>query len=100
MPSYTVTITDEQQLALEYDTEQRNSMPMPVPPGESQPPPLTPQEVLQQSVAQHLDMVARSVQSVIAPLEQMLLNASPEGREGLIAGLERTSLQNYLRGLA
>lgn len=97
MPSYTVNITDEQQLALEYDTEQRNSMPSPVPPGSPQPPPLTPQDVLQQSVAQHLDMLGHSVQSVIAPLEQMLLNASPEGREGLIAGLERKSLQNFLR---
>jgi hypothetical protein len=97
MTRYTITLTAEQQLALEYETERRNRIPVPVGPDAPQPPPLMPQDVLQQRVAQDLDMLGLEPQRVLAPLVAMLTVVEEGARTALIAALEQPSLQNYLR---
>jgi hypothetical protein len=96
MKDYTVTLNETQELALEYDTERRATMPMPVMPGDPQPPALTPPEVLQLMVTQHLDALTMQVQGVVDPLVQMARSMTPEHRTALMAALPRTSLVKYM----
>lgn len=96
MTDYTVTLHETQVLALEYETERRATLPMPVMPGDPQPSPLTPPQVLQLMVTQHLDMLTLQVQGVVDPLVQMARSMTPEHRAALMAALPRTSLVKYL----
>jgi hypothetical protein len=97
VPSYAITLTAEQQLALEFETERRNRLPQPVGPDAPQPPPLTPQDVLQQRVTADLDILGLEPQRMLEPIVQMLTVVEPGARAALIAALEQSSLQGYLR---
>lgn len=96
LAEYTVSLNETQVLALEYETERRGAMRMPVPPGEPQPTPLTSPEVLQMMVTMHLDALGMQVQAVVDPLVSMARSMTPEHRAALMAALPRTSLVKYM----
>lgn len=96
MKEYTVILNETQELALEYETERKATLPMPGMPGTPQPPALAPPEVLQQMVSMHLDALTMQVQGVVDPLVQMAKDMTPEHRTAMMAALPRTSLVKYL----
>jgi hypothetical protein len=98
MANYTVTTTDTQQLALEYETERRNALQAQMLSPQGGPlPTQTPAELLQATVAQHLDMLAAQVRPAIEPLVALMDATAEQGREALINTVERPSLANFLR---
>lgn len=96
MKEYTVILNETQELALEYETERKATLPLPVMPDMPQPPPLTPPEVLQQMVRMHLDALTMQVEGVVDPLVSMARSMTPEHRGALMAALPRTSLVKYM----
>lgn len=96
MTTYTIELNEREDLALEYETERRAAVPVPAPPGTPQPPPLTPDAVLQLLVRQSLGPMLSTVEGVVEPLLQMARDTSLGHREALLAALPSTSLAKYL----
>lgn len=96
MPTYTVDLTEDQQMALDYEVERQNLMPQPIPPGDPAPPPLTAQAALARHVTQWLDMTGEQLKGTLDPLMTMVESAPPEMRSALIAGVQQPYARSYL----
>src|SRR5262245_24953533 len=92
MPDYTIRLTDEQELALLYESERQT---MALPPTLWQEP-LTPAGCLQELLTVQLDLLGMGMRHALDPLLTMIAGASPEVRPVLIAGVPRPSLRTYL----
>lgn len=96
MPTYTLELSEDQQLALDYEVERLSIIPVPVPPGDPQPPPLTREAVLAQHVAEWLGLLMPHLWATLTPLMQMVDSAPPNMRSALIAGVSQPYVRSYL----
>lgn len=96
MPTYTLELTEDQQLALDYETERANSIPVPVAPGAAAPPRLSREAVLTQYVHDWLARTTPHVQATLTPLMEMIEHAPAAMRSALIAGVHQEYVRSYL----
>lgn len=97
MAEHIILLTDEDEAALSFLTEQRNLMMPPPPMGSTGPPPMSPDDMLAQLVQMPLQSAKQQVASVVIPLEEMLADVPPEAREAAIGKVKSPAAQMLLR---
>jgi hypothetical protein len=95
--TYSITLTEDQEVALEYETERQNAARSHQDTGGVVPALLTPAAMLQLMMDQQLQLSAQVVTGVLDPLMAMLAAVSTEGREALIQALPRPSVRRGVR---
>ena len=101
MPTYSVHLTEDQEVALLFETErwQEHAQRMQAGTGMATPPP-TPQQVLKEKVSQLLELDRVAVTQMVEPLLEMVLSTPTEGRQRIIDAMPRASLRlGVQRGL-
>lgn len=97
MPAHTLLLSDTEEAALLFLTEQHNLTAPPPLPGTDPAPPWSPDDMLYRLVQMPLASAQQQVIAVVVPLEELLGDTPPEQQAAMIAKVRSPAAQMMLR---